>query len=118
MQSVAKENQSSKFKSGSLVKVRVKGLNYINDNGFSTLSHVAGNFALYEFIDLISYPSTNDFYGYMVPVADGEAAMVLKYVGRPARISRDPKWFCYDVYLLLVAGRKCMAFGQNLELIS
>ena len=73
--------------------------------------------SLFEFIDLCTYPSSNDFLGKETQVSNGITATVLKYVGRPHRISRDPIWFEYDVYELLVNGNICQAFKQNLQKI-
>lgn len=113
MRSLEKK-KTEKYTPGTLVRIKIRGLNYIND-GFATVGRVGSQIELFEFIDLVSYPSTDDFLGSSILVEDGEAAMVLKYVGRPDRITRDPVWFAYDVYQVLVAGKTCMVFSQNLD---
>ena len=109
---------SEKFKKGQLVKIKVGKVNWTKD-GFATVgSKASGAAYLYEFIDLVTYPSTNDFLGKETLVEDGTVATILKYVGRPEKISRDPSWFKYDVYEVLVNGIVCQVFKQNLKPVS
>mgnify|MGYP001247957460 CR=1 FL=1 len=103
-----------KLKKGQLIRFLVKNLNYTPD-GFSTGKIDKGMFILYEEIDIISFPSFNVFMGNSVPVRDGEVATIIRYVGRPLSITRDPKWFKYDVYEILVGNSLCQVFRQNIE---
>ena len=105
-----------KFKSGQLVKIVAEGLTCSSD-GFKMMGGGSSDTSLFEFIDLCTYPSFNDFLGKETHVSNGATATVLKYVGRPHRISRDPVWFEYDVYEVLVNGNICQAFKQNLQKI-
>ena len=51
----------------------------------------------------------------MLSLRDVEVATIIRYVGRPPRITRDPKWFKYDVYEILVGNSLCQVFRQNIE---
>jgi hypothetical protein len=107
---------ADKFKSGDLARIVVDGLSYSSD-GFKMAGGKYSATSLFEFIDLATYPSFNDFLGKETYVDNGSTATVIKYIGRPLRISRDPAWFEYDVYEILVNGNVCQVFKQNLERI-
>jgi|TARA_R110001583_G_scaffold27302_11_gene97814 hypothetical protein len=104
------------LKKGDLVKIAIKGLNW-TPAGFATGCHDGDRIQLPEWIDLYTYPSFNDFRGDQVLVEDGSTATVIRYVGRPEKISRDPRWFKYSVYEVLVGGKVCQAFEHNLRKI-
>ena len=101
--------------SNQIVKIRLKGLCYTKD-GFVTVSLGINKKAIhvYEFIDLVTYPSCNDFHGAKSLVVEDQLAVVIKHVGRPVNVSRDPVWFMYDVYDVLVDGKIRQMFQQNL----
>ena len=103
-----------KFQKGQLVKIKLGKVNWTS-NGFATVSGTSNKAHLHEFIDLTTYPSFNDFLGKKYEVDKNTIGTVLKYVGRPYKISRDPKWFEYDVYEVLINGNICQAFKQNLK---
>ena len=70
---------------------------------------------VYEKIDLFSYPSCDDFKGKSSSVKDGDIVIILRYIGRPEKVVRDPKWFQYDIYEVLIpGGNKRQMFKQNL----
>ena len=104
------------FTPGTLVRLKINTLNYA-PAGFMTISKRGDTFAIYETIDLNSYPSTDDFHGSTTSVTDGEHAMILAHVGRPFRIPKDPTWFSYDVYRILIRGKTRMVFSQNIEVL-
>lgn len=72
---------------------------------------------IFSDINLITYPSDNDFIGDSSLVREGDIAIVINYIGRPERIQRDPKWFKYDVYRVFVNGNTRMIFRQNIILV-
>ena len=105
-----------KLSPNQIVKIRLDGLCYTED-GFSTVCMSVTSprgIRVYEFIDLVTYPSFNDFHGKSTVVFDSDVAMIIRYVGRPKRVSRDPSWFKYDVYDILINGEVRQMFRQNL----
>jgi hypothetical protein len=104
------------FKPGQLVTVSVSGLNYTPD-GFATGGLKEGGILFFEWIDLESYPSWNDFKGVSTLAKEGDVATICKLIGRPMKITRDPDWFYYDIYEILIRGTVRQAFRQNLILI-
>ena len=105
-----------KFHKGQLVKIKLGKVNWTPD-GFATIRGDHTNARLFEFIDLVTYPSFNDFLGKEYEVDKNTVCTVLQYIGRPFKISKDPSWFEYDVYEILVSGNICQVFKQNLESI-
>lgn len=105
-----------KLQKGQLVKIKLGKVNWTSD-GFATMGGSREKASLFEFIDLVTYPSFNDFLGKSYTVDEHTVGTILKYVGRPFKISKDPIWFEYDVYEILINGNICQAFKQNLMLI-
>ena len=70
---------------------------------------------IFEEINIHTYPSTNDFNGYCINVKEGDVAIILRHVGRPERVKRDPAWFKYDIYEIFVRGTRCQVFRQNIK---
>ena len=104
-----------KLPAGQLVELVVTDLNYTED-GFATGVLVRGQgLMLYEKIDLNSYPSVNDFTGESSVVNDGDRATIVRFVGRPVQVQKDPRWFKYDVYEIYVAGSIRQIFRQNIK---
>tara|TARA_R110001583_G_scaffold67630_2_gene193321 strand:+ start:669 stop:1007 length:339 start_codon:yes stop_codon:yes gene_type:complete len=104
---------SEKLQKGQLVKIKLGAVNWTSD-GFATIGGSNNKASLFEFIDLATYPSFNDFLGSSYSVDNKSVATILKYVGRPFKISKDPAWFEYDVYEILINGNICQSFKQNL----
>jgi len=104
-----------KLQNGQLVCVKVGALTYTPDGFANSVTYSDGAVTLYEEIDLFSFPSFNDFYGRKIVVEDGEVATISKYIGRPVQISKDPKWFSYDVYEILIHGTFVKIFRENLR---
>jgi hypothetical protein len=106
------------FKPGSLCIVKVSGLTYTQD-GFAVVGSASfsGSVEIFEKIDVDSYPSCNDFLGESTSVSDNDIATVIRYVGRPMKVLRDPKWFQYDIYDIFIKGSIRQIFRQNLILI-
>lgn len=103
-----------KLKPGQLVTIALDGLNYSPDGFCTGPVEKNGGMRFYEWIDLTSYPSWNDFQGKSTVAFEGDVATVCKQVGRPERIIRDPHFFCYDIYEILIHGTIRQAFKQNL----
>jgi len=104
-----------KLQSGQLVSITVKGLTYTPDGFANSATYSDGKVLLYEEIDLYSFPSFNDFFGRQILVEDGDIGTINKYVGRPTQISRDPQWFSYDVYEILIHGTFVKIFRENIK---
>ncbi len=112
---MSKRCEEPVLESGQIVEIRLKGLLYTPE-GFSTIS-IDGTgrcMSVYQFIDLVSYPSCNDFHGDKSVVEEGQLAVIIKYIGRPIQVKRDPIWFKYDVYDVLIDGNVRQMFRQNL----
>ena len=105
---------SNKLAPGSLCKIRLDGLMYTQD-GFAMGGVEKDGLLLFSDINLLTYPSDSDFIGESSLVRHGDIAIIIKYVGRPDRITRDPKWFQYDVYRVFVNGNTRMIFRQNIS---
>jgi hypothetical protein len=104
-----------KLQNGQLVRVKVGALTYTPDGFANSAIYSDGKVMLYEEIDLFSFPSFDDFYGRKIVVEDGDVATINKYIGRPSQISKDPKWFSYDVYEILIHGTFVKIFRENLQ---
>lgn len=85
---------------------------------FITCSYDKDNcYTLYERIDLESFPSWNDFYGYSIKVERGTSCIILGIVGYPGScfqlIDVHPKDL--HVYSVLVKGRSVQVFGCDVS---
>tara|TARA_R110001583_G_scaffold16272_17_gene66784 strand:+ start:4864 stop:5199 length:336 start_codon:yes stop_codon:yes gene_type:complete len=109
---------STILKPGSLCTIRVTGLAYTQD-GFATVGSAGLNSTvqIFEKIDLHAYPSCNDFLGKSTAVSDNDIVTVIRHVGRPFKVIKDPSWFQYDVYDIFVKGAVRQIFRQNLRLV-
>lgn len=108
---------ANKIKSGILCKIQLGG-STITGEGFTTVGRRAsGRGEIFETIDLTSYPSCNDFKGESTLVSQGDVVVITKYIGRPLRVIEDQKWDIYDVYEVLIQGRRRQVFRQNLIII-
>jgi hypothetical protein len=105
------------FKPGELAIFVIEPGLHVTQDGFVTVCTRGKSLFVPEKIDLESYPSCSDFKGKLTEVKSGDLAVVLKYVGRPYQITRDPDWFQYDVYRLYINGTVCHAFKHNLRRI-
>lgn len=107
-----------KYTKGQLVRILVCAKEY-TEEGFALFgigsgkNHLEG--ILYEKIDLLSYPSCNDFFGKQTVVRHGDLATVLSFKGRPFQFHTTSRWDCYDVYEILINGNVCQVFRYNLE---
>lgn len=70
---------------------------------------------LYERIDLNTFPGCDDFKGENMTITCGDIVMVLGYVGRPLSCTHKKIDSEYDVYDILVNGKKLQALRWNLE---
>mgnify|MGYP001307285869 CR=1 FL=1 len=104
------------FLPGEMVEICLDGLIYTVD-GFATGGSRDGGLALFESVDLATYPSSNDFHGDTTVVSDGDRGVIIRHVGRPQRINRDPAWFKYDVYEIFVNNSVRCIFRQNIRKI-
>ena len=108
---------SKDIEPGSLCKIIIEGLTFTED-GFVMIDGKKKRTAkVYEKIDLESFPSFNDFLGRKIFINEGDMALVIRKVGRPKSITRDPKFFQYDVYEVLIGDFKAQMFKQNLRLV-
>jgi len=103
-----------KFKSGQIVIVSNRNLNYSPDGFVTSSSDKDGGMRLYEKINLETYPSWNDFHGKSTMASDGDIVTICRKVGRPARIRKGQDFLCYDVYEILINGEIRQAFKHNL----
>jgi len=103
---------------GTLCSVKLDGLVFTPE-GFSTIKGEKIKKArAYEKIDLLSFPSFNDFKGKYITVCEGDLVLVVKKIGRPRSIITDPKWFQYDVYEVMIENSVVQMFKQNLSPIN
>ena len=108
---------------GTLCKANFEGLTYTED-GFATVGTVGmgkhekdSGVRLYSQIDVNSYPSCNDFKGESTIAYDNDVIVIVSYAGRPFNVKRDPVWFQYDIYEVLIRGARRQMFRQNLSVI-
>ena len=80
---------------------------------FATAGNSRAGLLLYERIDLQSYPSCNDFFGYTINVEHGTCGIVVGYVGYPFRVSSPEKWD-FNVYTVLVGSTHVQVFGCDI----
>ncbi|HAI43135.1 MAG TPA: hypothetical protein DCM40_36065 [Maribacter sp.] len=85
------------------------------DHGFATFDWFGSQMKLYEIIDLNTFPSFSDFKGSSFMFSVGNVGTVIKLVGRPRKIKKDPVWCMLDVYEVLIAGKIVQLFRQNME---
>ena len=105
------------LKSSDLAIVKVENLTCTED-GFALCYPDSGDgFSIFANINLDSYPSLDDFTGKSSIVMHDDIVLILRYVGRPNRIVRDPEWFAYDVYEIFFRGEIRQIFSQNLKKI-
>ena len=108
---------TNKIKSGILCKIQLGG-STITGEGFTTVGRRANGLGeIFEIIDLTSYPSCNDFKGESTLVSQDDIVVITKYVGRPLKVVENQRWDMYDVYEVLIQGRRRQVFRQNLAII-
>jgi len=103
---------------GTLCKAVFEGLTYSED-GFATVGSNDNKIGvrLFSQIDVNSYPSCNDFKGGTTVAHDNDVVVIVSYAGRPFNVKRDPAWFKYDIYEVLIRGARRQMFRQNLSVI-
>ena len=74
-----------------------------------------GELRVYETIDLGAFPSHNDFKGYCKTLKCGDTVLILGYAGRPFSCTHKKNDSEYDVYNVLVSGKKLQVMRWNLE---
>lgn len=105
----------NKLLPGQLVVIVTDGLNLTPD-GFATGGVLKnGGLKIFEHIDLRTFPSCYDFTGNTTSVKNGDIATVCEFIGRPECISKNPVWFCYDIYEIFIHGEIRQVFRQNLQ---
>lgn len=107
-----------KFKTGDIVKIDTVGILCYTESGFATSGYGLNDdeIILYETIDIESFPSFNDFKGKQTLIKHDTCVIILEHIGRPFKISKDPKWFAYEIYKILCPGGNiCHVFRQNLK---
>jgi hypothetical protein len=102
-----------KFKPGTIINIRVKGLTFSPD-GFLMHESEENKLKIFQKIKLESFPSFSDFSGKYIFVSENQKGIILEYIGRPAKINTDPVFFKYDVYSILVDGFIGQIFSQNI----
>jgi hypothetical protein len=107
-----------KFKSGQIVTISNKNLHYSPDGFVTCPVEKNGKMRVYEKINLMTYPSCNDFLGKSTLIKDGDVATICKMIGRPERIKRNNEFTHYDVYEVLIHGKIRQVFKHNLFLFS
>ena len=108
------------LESGQLAIIKIADGLTVSEDGFSMggLHNNKDKMIVYEKIDLDNFPSFKDFKGKKTVIRHDEIVLILRFVGRPISINRDPDWFKYDVYEILTKnGSKCQMFKQNLYCI-
>jgi hypothetical protein len=98
------------LKTGDIVRLSMEKIL----DGFSTFSYLEEKFILYETVNLATYPSCKDFLGERVKVKEGDTATVIRFIGRPEKIRSGSAWSRYDVYEIMLHGKLCHAFRQNI----
>lgn len=97
--------------------ISMEGVNPTAD-GFATFSWFGKRMKLYEKVDLDTYPSMKDFKGNSFYFDIGTVGTVVRLVGRPDKIKKDPIWCKFDLYEVLIGGKIIQMFRQNMEPIS
>lgn len=109
--------QDEKYNPGDLVEI-LCDRTHSSDSLTTAFTCGDGGIKLYEKIMIHSYPGYNEFKGASVEVLPGNVATVVKYIGRPGRISRAHEWWEYDVYEVLANGIQVQMFANNMRLAS
>ena len=102
--------------SGTLIRIRPDP-GRREDIPFATAGSSRAGLLLYERIDLQSYPSCNDFFGYTINVDYGTYGIVVGYVGYPFRVSwqqATPVQWDFNVYTVLVGSTHVQVFGCDI----
>ena len=100
---------------GELISLNIENRTF-SEEGFALGGQARqGGMRLYEHIELCNFPSSNDFMGDSTIVRHGAMAVVIKYLGRPGKLSAAPSWELYDAYEIMVDGRVRHVFRYNLE---
>ena len=102
-----------KIQSGRLIRILAD--RPYTDDGLATTVCSRGAATLYERIDLMSYPSCNDFFGRTSTAVTGDVATVIRYVGRPMSVRGGKNMIQYDVYEILIDGEFRQVFRNNIE---
>ena len=109
---------SKRLPAGQLVKVCLDGLCY-SEAGFALGGSIScEGMKIFETISLSAFPSCNDFLGKSTLIRSGDVGVVTRYVGRPFKVNRNPKWFNYDIYEILINDSQRQIFRQNIKPIS
>jgi hypothetical protein len=108
---------NSQFQKGQLVTFD-PSYKSLEDFAYVTCLHDGSKkFALYDRIDLQSFPSWNDFHGDRILVERGTMCIILDVVGYPDRCfqyaSKHPD-VDLNVYNVLIRGHTIQAFGCDL----
>ncbi len=103
-----------KYKKGDLVRIVVEGIN-VTPDGYATGTTLNNRLYVYDYIDVVSFPSFNDFHGEKILVKNNTVATIIEYVGRPFNIKKDPQWFSYDIYKVLIDGKVKQIFCHNIK---
>ena len=77
----------------------------------------ADRFWAYEKIDMVSFPSWNDFTGYRVSAKRGTHCLVLQDLGMPEGLlfyTLDHQDFDFHIYSILLNGKTVQVFGCDL----
>ena len=106
-----------RYKKGDLVEVLCERT-HTSDQLATAFTCQDGGIKLYSRIELYDYPGFNDFVKPFVEVLPGGVATVVRYVGRPMRITKASQWWEYDVYEVIADGKNVMMFSHNMRLIT
>jgi len=106
---------SKQLPAGQLIKICLDGLCY-SEAGFALGGSISSEeMKIFETISLNSFPSCNDFLGKSTLIRNGDVGVVIRYIGRPDKVNKNPKWFNYDIYEILINESQRQIFRQNIE---